>query len=348
MTAPVKTTVWYQAHYEKIALMVVWTALLASALWLLWKINDAGRELREPRWQQITVEHPSYTSRDLEQYQVFLAQMESPAQWLHAQPFAVSDVRVLSVNPDVLTPVPYEAETCPWTGFPQPASEDFDSTGDGIPDWWYVQYGLDPFDRDLIGRDLDGDGFTVREEFEAKTSPVNAADHPSLIVKMRVERIAQQPFGLRFQGLSELAPNDVRYTLNMRTQNRTFFARMGEVVEGFKLVRYEPDSKTGPHGNRIDTSRLVLERDGREIVLVANQDFSGQDFRAELVLLTDDTRYRVLVGDDLTVRGRSYKVIDIDGSRVLIRDEISGENIRIVPRSAEERMPVSESIFDTF
>jgi hypothetical protein len=348
MIAPAKSTAWYKAHYEKISLIVVWTALLISALWLLWKINHAGRALESPQWETIAIEHPEYQAQDLEQFELYRTKLASPPAWTNEQPFAVSDVRVLSVNPDVPTPVPYEAEVCPWTGYPQPTDKNFDSTGDGIPDWWYVQYGLDPFDIELASKDVDGDGFTVREEFEYETSPVDAEDHPPHVIKLRIERVRQQPFALRFQGISELAEDDIRYALNMRTQNRTFFARMGDEIEGYTLVRYEPDSRVGPQGNRVDTSRLVLERDDREIILVVNQEFSGQDFRAELVLLTDDSRYRVSVGDDLVVRNENYKVIDINRNRVLIRNENSGETIRIHPRSQEERMPTDDSIFDTF
>jgi hypothetical protein len=44
--------------------------------------------------------------------------------------------------------------------------------GDGIPNGWKQQYGLDPFDPNLGSEDPDGDGFTNLQEFLAGSNPV--------------------------------------------------------------------------------------------------------------------------------------------------------------------------------
>lgn len=46
-----------------------------------------------------------------------------------------------------------------------------DSDGDGLPDFWEVQNGLDPQDPSDAGLDLDDDGLTNREEFAAMSDP---------------------------------------------------------------------------------------------------------------------------------------------------------------------------------
>lgn len=46
-----------------------------------------------------------------------------------------------------------------------------DGDGDGLPDWWEEQYGLDAQDAADAGLDLDGDGLTNLEEFQAGTNP---------------------------------------------------------------------------------------------------------------------------------------------------------------------------------
>jgi YD repeat-containing protein len=46
-----------------------------------------------------------------------------------------------------------------------------DSNGDGIPDSWYLQYGLDPNDPDIANVDSNGNGFTNREEYLLGTDP---------------------------------------------------------------------------------------------------------------------------------------------------------------------------------
>jgi hypothetical protein len=46
-----------------------------------------------------------------------------------------------------------------------------DTTGDGVPDWWLVEHGIDPLDRAMAGTDLHGFGLTVLEEYLLGTDP---------------------------------------------------------------------------------------------------------------------------------------------------------------------------------
>jgi hypothetical protein len=50
-----------------------------------------------------------------------------------------------------------------------------DSDGDGIPDWWEILYGFDPFDPTDASLDTDGDGKTNRDEYLAGTNPKDPA-----------------------------------------------------------------------------------------------------------------------------------------------------------------------------
>jgi T5SS/PEP-CTERM-associated repeat protein len=47
--------------------------------------------------------------------------------------------------------------------------------GDGIPNGWKQQYGLDPFDPNLANQDPDGDGMSNLQESLAGTDPTNSA-----------------------------------------------------------------------------------------------------------------------------------------------------------------------------
>jgi T5SS/PEP-CTERM-associated repeat protein len=49
------------------------------------------------------------------------------------------------------------------------------AVGDGIPNGWKQQYGLDPFDPNLANEDSDGDGMSNLQEYLAGTDPTNSA-----------------------------------------------------------------------------------------------------------------------------------------------------------------------------
>lgn len=57
-------------------------------------------------------------------------------------------------------------------------NSDPDIDGDGMPNGWEVQYGLDPFDPSDAFGDLDGDGFTNLQEYLAGTDPTDPKDYP--------------------------------------------------------------------------------------------------------------------------------------------------------------------------
>lgn len=57
-----------------------------------------------------------------------------------------------------------------------------------IPNTWWIENRLDPGFSDSPDHDPDGDGFSNREEFDAKTDPNSAKSHPPLIAKLMYAR----------------------------------------------------------------------------------------------------------------------------------------------------------------
>ncbi len=59
----------------------------------------------------------------------------------------------------------------------------------GIPNTWWLKYGIDPGFSDSPDRDPDKDGFTNREEYIAKTDPTDFKDLPDPVVKLKVNSV---------------------------------------------------------------------------------------------------------------------------------------------------------------
>ena len=69
-----------------------------------------------------------------------------------------------------------------------------------IPNKWFLDNGLENefVYSDVLTRDPDNDGFTVQEEYEAKTHPNDPNSHPPLVNKLFVDEIKQFGFYLAF------------------------------------------------------------------------------------------------------------------------------------------------------
>ncbi len=93
-----------------------------------------------------------------------------------------------------------------------------DSDGDGMPDWWENQVGLDPDVNDADG-DLDGDGLTNAEEFGLGTDPGEDNRRPSL-ASNRLTVYEQAATVLRLQTVdTDSVADDITYELTALPAN---------------------------------------------------------------------------------------------------------------------------------
>jgi len=66
-------------------------------------------------------------------------------------------------------------------GFPEYSGTPYeDSSGDGIPDWWKIKYGLDPNDPSDATEDMNGDGYTNIEMYINGMDPTTSVDWTDL------------------------------------------------------------------------------------------------------------------------------------------------------------------------
>ena len=73
----------------------------------------------------------------------------------------------------------------------------------GIPNVWWIEMGADMSFANSPDRDDDGDGFSNREEFEAKTHPVDAKSVPALIAKLSYVKDESSKWYVKFGFESE-------------------------------------------------------------------------------------------------------------------------------------------------
>jgi hypothetical protein len=329
MTSARKPAGFLQLNYDKILVLTALAGLLISALVLLMRLGSEAKGILPGDLEAtnpIVVE-----SFDVTPLQALADTIVRPYQVPAAQRrMLVGELRVSSIPHGY--PIPFDASVCPFSGTNQPRvvrMEDRDSDGDGLPDVWETQYAFSPNDpNDALG-DLDGDGFSNLEEFQANTSPADPDDYPPPSAKLRLERAMVNPFKLRFLGTSQLPNGETVYQLNLRSLERTYFARMNADVEGFTVVEYDEKAADGP--------TLVLKQADKIIRLVQGRVRDETSYTAMMVFLVDGKRFRSNIGESITLIDAEYKVVDIRENRVVIRDEKASRDYEIGPMTSEDR-----------
>ncbi len=210
-----------------------------------------------------------------------------------------------------------------------------------------------------VGLDKDKDGFTNLEEYEAQpesTSPTDAKSHPPYALKLLVEKVVVDPFLLRFKAVITMPDGSLVFQLNLRGDRKTHFVKMNEVVEGFKLMKYEEkrvkQRTSGFRGEReVDVSEVTLQRGDKAgdkvIVLVKGKEEVWSDYSVVLYFTVDKKRFDPVKKDSVvTLRDEKYVVISIDSKEqsVVIRREDDGKEftIRKTPEKEEEKSPRGE------
>ncbi len=329
---------WIRDHYEKAILMVVLLILFISCVFLLQQIQTdketAALNLSRIGWKGSVV-----ALQDTISFENILSEARAAAaSSLAVSPrTTVSELRVACVKCG--RPIPHEALECPFCLGVQPPIvniDTLDTDKDGVPDKIELAWGLNPQDPSDANGDLDSDGFTNLEEFSASTDPKNSASLPDPIVKLRVAGIKPVPFYLRFVSTSQFADGSIRFQLNLQTLERTYFVKLGDVVLGYKVEKYEPEAKAG------ETLTMVRQSDKRNVVLVKGRPVTEQELAIRFAFLVDRSLLPVQrLNDVFSLRGVEYKVVDIRRENVIIQGVKTGEKVTVPMMSSEERSAAS-------
>lgn len=223
--------------------------------------------------------------------------------------------------------IPFDATVCVFCQAPQPEVNE-DRDGDGIPDEWELANGLNPEDPSDAHLDSDGDGFTNLEEYIAKMNPKDAASAPPIVTKLRVDRLRQDRFMLRFEAVQQMESGE-RYQLN--AANRTYFSRIGETIEGYTLDRFDKGAKP---------PILYLKKGDRQIGLPMRKDVVDDLITVQLLFLVDGKTNIIHKDESMTLRGITLRMTEINpgaNPTVKLVDAQSGAEYVIGLATPEER-----------
>jgi hypothetical protein len=326
---------WVGANYDKVALLVVIIIIIASAGILFMKtggspssiiVAPAGGESQSASVVPVSGNVLTKVLQSLEKP----VQIESERRRLFVGPLRVACVAKGE-------PITYEATTCFFCNAPQPPGpEKADSDGDGIPDKWEKENGLNPLDpSDALG-DLDKDGFTNAEEFSSGTNPKDANSKPDSASKLRSSETKVVPFKLRFLGVSKLPNGANSYQLNARTLDRTYFTTNGGVVEGWKVL--------GLESNATKKLILLLKQGERTLRLPQNEVITDDSFSTKLISLIEKKWVDANKNQNVKLGGVDYYVVDITQNAVVLRDASTDRQYNVSAISNDEKLNVSEPV----
>ncbi len=335
---------WIKLYYDKVIVVVMLLVLVFSFVYLAVKIGMI-RKVQEQHEQKISSYEPKYPAAvplDSASYEQALEKLKNPFQltiWSNA--IFVPQDRVWCV--DCRMPIHYKAMVCTFCKAEQPVMRGdnplWDTDEDGIPDLWEVLNKMDPTDATDIYNDNDGDGFDNITEFNAVpqtdkkdltkkhgTDINDPKEFPPPIKLLVVESIGGTPFNLRFKGKIKLPDGSLKFQINLRG-NKTRMAKLGDTVDGFKLVDYKENivkEDTGTMVKKVDKSILTVQRGSKKILLVKNKRVPYAEYTAKLRFKLDDAITEVKPGSVFDLKGTKYRVKNIDNDKtnvVVIRVE---------------------------
>ena len=334
---------FFTQHYDWIALAVAIVALALAALYFVKALGEDGETRAAAEVRRIDARKPSDSGvekADMSLYQLVTRTSKAPVRLGDVDPkgysFLASDKRLFCAKAECHAPIPPDSKVCPVCNETQPEEEApqvvLDADDDGITDDWERKYGLNPGDPADADEDLDGDGFTNREEFEAGTDPTDRNSHPdyldSLAVRLPLKQTTlpfylrsymKTPGGMKLEFVNPKERND--YGTLGKTYSSYVNGEIGET--GFSVKNFEQKERTvkikggGGATRKLDVSFATIERksDGRQIDVVVSGDkpkYVPVDVQAVLVYSRGAVKeFTVVAGDKIDLNGSEYAVKDI-------------------------------------
>ena len=236
--------------------------------------------------------------------------------------FLASEKRVFCQNKDCRRPIPAKCAECPFCKVSQKFKDPVDTTRvgddadkDGIPDAWELKYGFDPRDPADAQKDPDGDTFTNKEEYDAKTDPKDPESHPDYLDFLSVSgELKKELLPFWFKGANKIPSG---YRLSFEVTDKTYRAT-ATAIEGVEIV-YRLAKPKYVKGRMQDDKvksgwRVVKYNEGKKRVTMrgASQEVAVDNSTAELENVKDKRRLIIRVNNRSVV---DREQVDLQWSR---------------------------------
>jgi hypothetical protein len=320
-----------KSAYDKIILIVVIVALLATVVYLHFSVESGTAEMANVEREIVsyTKAYPDATKLDVAPYEKTIAEISDPyqldlanASWTNLAMF-IPDTRVICI--DCKMPIPFFTTKCPFCLTVQPPLRALDATydgdKDGMPDMYEKEQGLNHRVDDTKG-DADGDGFSNIVEFEKGTSPSDPNSYPNPDSELVVTNVRADPFDLLFKGSSLLPDKSRMFQINLKNGARTYFVKIGEEVEGFKVRKFVKDGAKAQKKGQRDADVLILSSpSGKRIPLIERRGTAYKEYTVTFKFNITGEEFKLRANDTFKLKNKEYQFIRVDkaGQNIVIK-----------------------------
>ncbi len=328
-------------YYEWIVAIAGAIVLIGFAVVLILKVNNLQTEIKQQDEARPKGADPK--GGDFKTLEAIETAIQNPLQW--------------TTNQHRVFIAPLMKQTDPNDPFPQVWNPDVGTqTPERLPIVWLQKHSL-PTTVPVANTDPDGDGFTVREEYDSGTDPKNAASKPDAVFKLRTAQLIQKPFPFIFNGVAE-SSTGMKFSVLRRDGKVNYYVKMDEVIAdpespGFRVVQYaekyndkvDPTIR-GPDGRplktKFDVSELTLRRGSDQpVVLIKGGQAILNDLFAKVYFVLEDRYFEVGMNSIFTLEDAQYQVIsikklDAQKAEVVVRKLDSGKEFQLRSLSPDE------------
>ena len=365
---------FFKAHWDWLVAVLGIAALGGAAAVFVPEMSETPDDAAAAYMTELNARRPSHegvAKADLSVLDAALGRVRTPPKLDEVDPkersFLASERRVgcrphEGLDPKAAKkacrkPIPASATKCPFCGTKQPdlVKVEIDSDDDGLPNEWELQYGFNPNDGKDAAADVDGDGFTNLEEYEAKTDPKDPKSHPDYLDFVSVQGTLKQTFlPFYFKQANPMPGNTFRLTfqrLDVKSKyDSTLTAKVGEAIKsqdgkydsGYVAKNYSTKEMEVPayKGSKMMKKAKVgfvdVERAKDSKKLTLREGVAKIPVETQLDIVYDregGKTFTIFTGAEFEIHGVKYKVKSLEaknGKPVVTSQEVATKKQKIL------------------